>query len=351
MRSCVCGMTAVAAVLWGAVGWSADRVTALSLASEDSNAFTDDAGYSEWPGLMAWGCEPVWRARANALYMRLSRPNDAMLVTDNFGHGVGGPRDAVLLNAAEFAFRYEPGWEVSLLRQLDADWGIEGLYFRVDAWNASREPVSAPNGSTVQYAVPIGNVTFPGTIAGSYRSELSNVEINGRRRLNDCWSALAGFRYLALNETGLAILQDVGPGANLATHDVRAVNDLFGFQLGMDANLWSCGPLRIEGLLKAGIYADRAANSVSVSQQIGPPFGSNASADHPAFVGEIDLTGVYRMSKNWSLRGGYRVLWVEGVAQASDQVAVSNPVAAAASVSFKGSPFYDGAFLGLEFAH
>ena len=72
------------------------------------------------------------------------------------------------------------------------------------------------------------------TISGSCHSELTDVEINGRRQINDFWSVLLGFRYLGLDE-GMTIQQDFtfiySPVGGAFTHDIGAVNDLYGFQI------------------------------------------------------------------------------------------------------------------------
>jgi hypothetical protein len=98
----------------------------------------------------------------------------------------------ILLNASEFKFSDASGPEIAILRQINDNWNLEGRFFRIDGWNASRDAVFAL-GSEVQYVSPFGDAFAPATIAGSYRSELSNVEINGRRQINDFWSLLLAF--------------------------------------------------------------------------------------------------------------------------------------------------------------
>jgi Putative beta barrel porin-7 (BBP7) len=346
MKSTVGMFVAVVVALGICAGVAAaGEPPAPATASEAAGAIAQDTGYAGAQAIDGWQCNPVWRVRADAMWMKLSKPNDAVLVTD---WTTGGTE---LLNASEFKFGYEAGCEVALWRQIDDDWSLEGRFFRIDGWNAATGSVLSPYGAVVQYATPFGSTAFPNIVAGSYRSELSNVEINGRRQINSFWSVLAGFRYLGLDD-GLTITQNIGPGLVTGTHSIRAVDDLYGFQVGADMNLWSCGRLSIEGLFKAGVYGAAAANSVHFGvTHSSLSYDSNASAHQAAFAGEMSITGVYRFSKHVSLRGGYQFLWLEGVALASDQVAVSDPLAGTAVVSFKGTPSYDGAFVGLEFAH
>jgi hypothetical protein len=350
MKSRIWLFVVVLAALAIRAGIAAAELPPPFATAEDVGGVTQDTGIAAMPMADDGQLAPLWRVRTDLLCMRLSKPNDAVLATDYT------PGGNVLLNASEFKFGYECGPEIAIWRQINDDWNAEGRFFRIDGWSASRDSVYAL-GSDVLYNNPFGNEFLSATIAGSYRSELTNVEINGRWQINDFWSALLGFRYVGLDE-GMTILQDFGPGYVTATHSIGAVNDLYGFQIGADMNLWSRGRLSIEGLFKAGIYGDHAVNSVHIpgSSRLafvlaGPPtasYDSSASADGVAFAGEMSITGVYRFNEHLSLRAGYQLLWLEGVAQASDQVAVSDPLNGAAAVAFQGDPHYDGAFLGLE---
>jgi hypothetical protein len=69
-----------------------------------------------------------------------------------------------------------------------------------------------------------------------------------------------------------------------------------------------------------------------------------------ALVGEIGIGAAYEVARHISLLGGYRWLWVDGVALASDQAAVNPPplIGPAAGVDTSGDLFYNGAFVGLE---
>jgi hypothetical protein len=340
---------AALAMRWGPA--AAEDAQAPTSPTEAGRAAAGDFGLASVQ--IPEGCiaGPQWRVRANILSMRLSRPNDTTLVT-NFT-----PGGSVLLDAAEFKFSEEVGPEIAILRQINEDWSVEGRFFRIGGWSASRGPVDDFE-SDIQYTTPFrigvpspNPIVFDTTIAGMYLSELTNVELNGRRRINDFWSLLLGFRYLGLDDN-LTIQQGVNFDTATFTHNIGAVNELYGFQIGADMNLWSRGRLSVEGLLKAGLYGDHATNRVHIGLTNSPlTADSNAVADSVAFVGEMSITGVYRFGEHFSLRAGYQLLWLEGVAQASDQVANSDPLAGTASVAFQGGPLYDGAFLGIEFAH
>ncbi len=60
------------------------------------------------------------------------------------------------------------------------------------------------------------------------------------------------------------------------------------------------------------------------------------------------MFGLYQLNDYWWVRGGYQLLWIEGAALASDQVAVSDPFHGHAAIDTNGSPFFHGAIIGLE---
>ena len=219
--------------------------------------------------------------------------------------------------------------------------GVDSFIGRVDAFYA-------PNGAVVQFVSPVGNVVFPAIVSASYRSELHSIEVNGKRSLNEHFTFISGFRYLDLNEQSLSFRQDVGPNLNLAAYSIGAQNRLSGAQIGLDTKLLRCARFELGSLVKAGAYSNDAANSALITQNIGSSYASSAAANHAAFVGELGLTGTYQVSDCVLFRAGYQLMWIDGVALASDQVAVSDPLHGAATVNPHGTVFYHGASAGLE---
>ncbi len=291
--------------------------------------------------------QPRWTIRSGALYLVRDRPRDQVLVTDGFS-----PQSTALLNASELNPGVAWGVELNAIRHrfLDTCWDLEGRYFGIDGWGAATTPVLSPGGSVVQFADPIGNINDPAVVSGSYQSRLYSVELNARRQLRDWLQILVGFRYLDLDEEGLSILRDTGPGINFSHTRVTADNQMWGFQLGADARLWSWEQLSIELAGKAGIYSNDASNHMTHTQTVTPTvYTAAAKRNNTAFEGEMGLTACYQLNRNWAFRTGYQVLWIEGVALAPDQVAAIDPLLGTSSVRTDGSPFYHGGFITLEY--
>lgn len=289
-------------------------------------------------------CGPLWTVYGDGVFLHRSGPTNAVL----FNNGAGNP----VLNAADLGFDTSAGFRIGLIRHqvLGTAWDLETVYMGVDGWRAATGVLPSV-GTEIPFITPLGDSLNSAHNWAFYRSELHNVEINGRRPVRDWLSFLVGFRYLELNEE-LRLFQNtfVGADENLTATSLDATNHLIGFQIGADGQIWNRGRLELDCVLKAGIYNNNATTQTLRSQSLVVDVDSaRASNDHTAFIGEIGLTGLYKLDRGWAIRGGYQLLWIEGVALASDQIAVSDPNAGTATVDTSGSPFYHGAFVGLEY--
>ena len=284
-------------------------------------------------------CNPLWTIRADAVFLTRSAPPSRVLI--------GDPLGGALVDANSLDPGTATGWDISVIRRrVYGCWGIEALYFDDSGWGTSNT-VAAPGTFAVEFATPI-LLGRQSTLTSTYGSSLRNVEINARNELADWLDFIAGFRYLELGES-LDITQTVArftPG----NYAITAHNRLPGFQLGLDAHLWDCCRFSLDGTVKAGIFSDDATNSVLATLPGSPrSLASAASKSHVAGVAELDFAGTYHINDCWAVRAGYQLLWIDGVALATSQVGVSNPIFGTATVDTGATAFYHGAFVGLEF--
>jgi hypothetical protein len=132
-----------------------------------------------------------------------------------------------------------------------------------------------------------------------------------------------GFRWFQFNDDFRFTGTD---GVALAAFDSNAQNDLFGYQLGGRWNY--CVSRRVN--LGLGARFGAYANNVEVSQQVTDSanvvrYGSATPASRTPVLmrdrgtvlsglGEVDLGLGFRMTDCWTVRGGYRVMGISGVA-------------------------------------
>lgn len=241
------------------------------------------------------------------------------------------------------------GFEASLSRHFDNGNSLEVGYAGVDRWNVE-SVTPTPPGDILRINAAIPAFAVAGTaIDAHYASQWHSFELNARhefcqRRL----AVLAGFRYAEVDEEWGFTLVGTAPLIPSLSLDTTTRNRLYGFQLGGQAVLWDRGgPLSIEGLGKAGVYGNHAAQD-SRYTSLGTDLPAGDTAASTAFLGELGLTGKYRITDRFSLRGGYRLLWIDGLALAPSQLAATNFVFGH-GIDASGDAFYHGAVVGLEY--
>jgi hypothetical protein len=250
-----------------------------------------------------------------------------------------------LANAENYNFNWNAGLDISLIRALGCGCNaLEVRYFGIDGWQGTQNFTTSEiwNFPTDPPLFGLGTAN----INSIYSSRLYSTEVNLRHRTSDRIEWLFGFRWVQVHEN---LNFDADFGGNEALIDFNTDNNLYGAQIGVDWRVFDRGgPFKIDSVFKAGIFGNSADNSFGVAQEIGPAFGSADRQGQVAFVGEIGVTGVYQWSDHIAIRGGYQVLWVEGIAVASDQVAAID-VLTASGIDTTGGIFYHGAMASIDF--
>lgn len=337
MRRCV------AVALWlvalGLTLFAADAAAEDTL--EASSVLTSSAGE---PGECTFDecCYPRWSARAGAIFLQRSTPGSSDFIYNaNTGDSV--------INPNGFVFPYQAGADVGLLRYGEC-YDFDIRYFGINNSVATQGPIDEPPG--VALALPGlggGGSPDPLRVTSTYKTSLNSVEFNVRKRVWPNVSLLAGFRYLSFDERMSAegTIIPAGPSSGVS---IGSSNDLFGLQIGADTILWSNGRrFRIESAIKAGVYGNSAGSSLLLGDPSGGGgFAATNSRGHAAFVGDLNFTGVYQLSDRWAVRGGYQLLWLSGVAVASEQLKDVNVLAGDLNTNVTHGAFFHGATVGIE---
>ncbi len=191
--------------------------------------------------------------------------------------------------------------------------------------------------------LPVDEVAF------EERFRLYSSELNLRRPVNEWLTTLMGFRWVEFYDSysvqGVESVVSMPFSQSIDTH-----NHMYGFQIGEDALFFErSGRLRVNGFAKIGIFHNAAGQNGKLNDPAN--FGElsvAANGSQPAFLCELGLIGSYHFSQHVALRGGYQVMWIEGVALAPGQIPVTNLVAGTADIATSGGLFYHGATAGLE---
>jgi hypothetical protein len=251
-----------------------------------------------------------------------------------------------------------PGPRFQLSYMLTDELSLEGVYFGLQQWSSSNSVTANPGAAVLAFSpytqsdVLLGG--FDQSLGYSYSSRLNNAEINFRAPVarRGPWTRenLLGIRYVQFNESFDLNGQDAffSVTENLNTH---TSNSMLGTQIGTTVrrtwdNNWQ---LNMTG--KAGLFANFISetfsnlNSTGVTGGFPPGFvpitRGKVSTD---VAGVLDFSAIatYRINDNFALRGGYQLLYLAGVALASQQLG---------GFSHGGDVFLHGPSAGLELSH
>lgn len=178
----------------------------------------------------------------------------------------------------------------------------------------------------------------------TYNSSLDSIELSIRQRWQEpeCryqTSWLAGFRYIRLDEDMTTVVTGTAKPAGRST--VYTNNDLYGAQIGGDFVIRPTGRLLLSAEGKVGLYG----NSVTTETRTGGT-ASEVGGTQAAFVGEFNTNIVYHWTERFSIRGGYTLLYIDGVALAPENFNTAAP--ATALLNANGDVFLHGVNAGAE---
>jgi Putative beta barrel porin-7 (BBP7) len=273
-------------------------------------------------------CSPLWTVQAGAIFLRRDHQTDLPLANG-----------ATPISVADLAFHdYQGGPLVTFMRHslMGTDTSLEVTYFGVQSSNSASSA-----GATSVFTVPAINFGA-NTVTADYRSQLDSTEINLRDPLTDWLTVLAGFRWVELSDD---LSTDIG---GLATHNVNVNNHLYGAQIGAEIVIWRRDRLSIDWFGKAGIYGSSADQTTTNTGIAGAVPRLSASGSQTAFLGEMDLSVRYKLTEHLSVLGGYRAIWLDGIALAPNQLAVSNIATGAARLDDRSQPIYHGFTVAAE---
>jgi Putative beta barrel porin-7 (BBP7) len=275
-------------------------------------------------------CCPLWTVEAGTIFLRRDNQTDVPLANG-----------ATPFSVADLAFHdYQAGPLVTLMRHglFGTATTLEVTYFGVQVSNTASSA-----GATSVFTTPAINFGA-NTVTSVYRSRFDSTEINLRDDLTEWLTFLAGFRWVELSDE---LSTDIGA---LASHNVNVNNHLYGAQIGADVVILRRERFSIDWFGKAGIYGNSADQTTTTTGVGGAVPRLSARNSQSAFLGEMDLTLRYEITDHWSVLGGYRVIWLDGIALAPNQLANSNIATGAATLDNHGQPIYHGFTVAAQLA-
>lgn len=316
-------------------------------------------------------CTPRWFDLSVELFT-LKRDNVSRTVnfTSDGIAGIAPPN--IVLSTDNLSFNDEDaeGVRVTLCTILGPGSNLEVTYFGFQNFATSASATSGTKNLFSAFS-EFGNNPFNGysdTGQASYHgieysSLLDSVELNIRHRWSseNCrfhGSKLIGMRYVRLDEELLfktrgagvdpATLADLNQSMNYLTF---AQNDLVGFQVGGDLFFSAMPGLRIGADIDGGIYGNCASQDTSIlSSTVNPEQREVKSRTEAALVAETNFAVVYSVNSRLTLRAGYTLFYMNGVALGPENFNAIAPQLGprTPAINVDGTVFYHGYNGGIE---
>ena len=295
------------------------------------------------------GKKACWVGRADALILWRNAPPDRPLVDNALVTGS-------LLNANGMDSTAAAGPRFSIFRVNNCTGhAIEATYLRAANFRSIR-PLSEVSEQYVTAAPGIyGNAPLAFDSGNAnLGSRLQSFELNRHHAHGKFLRFLAGFRWIDWQEQ--FTLQDATTGGITDFYQTGCFNDLYGGQIGIDANLVATPWIRFDGVVKAGAYYNNAVQSseYTTSDPLNLGTATVAVGESPAsgaFAGELGFTGVVPITSCLDFRFGYFGLWLSGIAQPTQQLSgqtLTPGVPAEGTINTNGGVLVQGVSLGLE---
>ena len=275
------------------------------------------------------GCPTLWQAAVDFYYLKRTDTSPVTVLVDDT------TRTIEEFNAQSLDFGYDMGYGARLSRALGCGASLNIGYFGVFDQQTAIERTG--DLALVVPGFPTGG--NPASYNSDYQSQLHSAEINLRQACLGRFGLLAGIRYINLQED-LLLSSQLGAIVTLDHYDIDVDNNLIGAQLGTDVCIARWRSLQIDALVKCGFYLNSASQTTR-SSLIGVP--TTASNDSFAVAGEAGIYGTYCINDRWSVRAGYQVFGLHGVALAPEQLQSTNLATGLAGIDTTGSAFYGGA--------
>ncbi|HHM13176.1 MAG TPA: hypothetical protein ENJ16_06450 [Planctomycetaceae bacterium] len=311
------------------------------------------------------GCMPLWMVDAEGLFLFRDPARSRPMATL-------GPSGPTVLGTNDFDSEFEAGLRATVARALGDWYRLEATFMGGYAWSDSvavrnlDANGAAGNGNLFSPFSNFGNPPVNGLdyndfAAIDFRSRLTSVELNMRRRLLSRpgrWesSFLVGVRYVNVNERFGYQTTTTTPAAAGVNYVTSTDNAMVGAQMGWTLQFLVRPRFWVDFDIKGGIFANRAAMDYALTQTAGgvpTNYAGGDTRDRTSFLGELSLDMHYQFASGWTFLAGYNAFWLTGVALAEDNfnTDINLLQLGPAQVVHNGEVVYHGPHIGLTWAY
>jgi hypothetical protein len=224
---------------------------------------------------------------------------------------------------------FEPGWEAGFEAALGVRWdrwGVEARGFWLDTFEENQTFIGTGDDLVIETDPPTSyGLSAGNTLDGSFESDIYGAEASVSFEVVPNATIYAGPRWINFDEE-FELFGDFGGGAS-ETNTWETDNELLGAQLGFRTDLialatGSPGAFSVNTDVSVGIFDNQAEADFQVLDGGVPRPDADVSDDESilAFAVDAELTVGYEVTENILVFVGYQVLYIDGVANAVEQV-------------------------------
>ncbi len=319
--------------------------------------------------------QPKWYASALGLFLTRDQANGVFTTLDT----ATGDR---LMRTTDADIDWRGGYDVKIGARFGAgnNWAIEGGYWTIDRFRGSAQTSLLPG--TVGTPLIVDGIEFVGVNGNDFFNDAAAHRLSRVNRIQSAevsllhrsgsfdpldFSLLAGVRYVVFQEdlTFVALANGGTWGGNGGIDEAylndHIINNLIGFQFGVDTGYRVARTLRLFVTPKLGIYnnhiqarfdafrGDLTRGNPTPASGITRTYPVSVDHDVFAFLGQIDVGLDWEFASRWTAPIGYRLVAATGMGLADHQF--PNDVVDFAfldTVKSNGSLLVHGALAGLK---
>lgn len=306
-------------------------------------------------------CAPVWYARAEAVWLsRNDQPTRNLTVFDDDGNDP--LEDRIVLSTADLDPSAAVGTRITIGRYLSERTSLEGQFYGLHDWDdrvatpldESNQPYNAWFGDDDESSFAIGAFSASAQHEVSFESDFNSAEFGIRRWMRSDTSVLLGLRYMSVDERLTFLSRDDGPSdpSAIGLYDIKTDNNMFGVQIGTEfVRQFGWHWLYFNAEAKGGVYLNKATHDSQFFVSIPSADSDSTSEDNLGLArnAEFSIGLTAQLTEHFSLRGGYTVNYINGVAVAADQIDLTpHRINSREYINDEGTVIYHGAYFGGE---
>jgi hypothetical protein len=252
------------------------------------------------------------------------------------------------LNFRQLDLDSSGGPHINVQYEIDFDLRLEVDYLGLQGWT------SVVNLGPGEYRLQGGRGEL-GPLADQFRAEYASDFHSTEVNLQWGWCPgvfmLGGLRFAELREHyGVDALKAFDEITEPYTLTYDTINHLSGLQLGLLFRTDATGRrLAFEGSVRGALLGNRVNHSYALDAPdtgtlIGRVDGSDA-----AFLGDVRCGAIFRWSSRFSLRAGYQLIGLTGVALSPEEVLATKLIPNTSQALSNGAVWFQGMTMGFEY--